>query len=81
MRNRTRHVLELRREALNKITQRLIEVESIDSEELTEIIESASRGPVLSPGTTSSMPVSEAAPEAKKPAQSDDDSTARGAGA
>ena len=38
------------------LTARLIEVESIDSEELQRIIEASSPGPVLSPGTADVSP-------------------------
>ena len=59
---KVRHILEMRRKALEAMTQRLIEVESIDSEELAEIIEQHSPGPHIVPGT-------QAAPRAEpKPA-------------
>ena len=48
---RVRHILEVRREALLALTKRLIEVESVDSEELKMIIEANSRGPFVVPGT------------------------------
>jgi cell division protease FtsH len=48
---KVRRILEMRRKALEAMTQRLIEVESIDSEELAEIIEQHSPGPHIVPGT------------------------------
>jgi cell division protease FtsH len=49
---RVRHILEVRREALVALTSRLIDVESIDSDELKRIIEEHSPGPLVVPGTT-----------------------------
>jgi cell division protease FtsH len=46
-----RHILEMRREALLALTDRLIAVESIDADELRRIIEENSAGPVVVPGT------------------------------
>jgi cell division protease FtsH len=46
-----RHILVTRRDALEAMTQRLIEVESIDSDELKEIVEASSPGPLIVPGT------------------------------
>jgi cell division protease FtsH len=48
---KVRRILETRRKALEAMTRRLIEVESIDSEELAEIIELHSPGPRIVPGT------------------------------
>jgi cell division protease FtsH len=48
------------------MTQRLIEVESIDSEELAEIIEQHSPGPRLVPGTQAAP-----RPEAKPSTQTE----------
>jgi len=48
---KVRHILELRRNALEAMTRRLIDVESIDSNELAEIIEEHSPGPRIVPGT------------------------------
>jgi cell division protease FtsH len=48
---KVRRILETRRRALEAMTQRLIDVESIDSEELAEIIEQHSPGPRIVPGT------------------------------
>jgi cell division protease FtsH len=49
---KVKHILECRREALEALTRRLIEVESVDSEELKRIIEENSRVPLVVPGTT-----------------------------
>jgi cell division protease FtsH len=48
---RVRHILESRHDALVALTNRLIEVESIDSAELRQIIEEHSPGPQVVPGT------------------------------
>jgi cell division protease FtsH len=48
---RVRHILEARREALEALTRRLIEVESIDAKELKQTIEDHSPGPLVVPGT------------------------------
>jgi cell division protease FtsH len=48
---KARHVLETRRAALEAITRRLIEVESIDSMELKRIIEESDPRPRIVPGT------------------------------
>lgn len=48
---KVRRILETRRKALEAMTQRLIDVESIDSEELAEIIEHHSPSPRIVPGT------------------------------
>ncbi|MGQ9505788.1 MAG: ATP-dependent zinc metalloprotease FtsH [Thermogutta sp.] len=48
---RTRRILETRRQALEALAQRLIEKEVIDQDELQEIVEANSPGPVVVPGT------------------------------
>ena len=48
---KVRHILELRRPALVGLTKRLIEVESVDAEELQRIMEETSPGPLVVPGT------------------------------
>ncbi|MCH5373872.1 MAG: ATP-dependent zinc metalloprotease FtsH, partial [Planctomycetes bacterium] len=48
---KVRHILETRRNALEAMTRRLIDVESIDSHELVEIVEENSPGPRIVPGT------------------------------
>ena len=52
----TREILEQRREVLEAVTQRLLEVESIDSEELKRLIEEHSTAPWLVPGTVTEKP-------------------------
>ncbi len=51
---KVRHILDSRRDALLALTTRLIEVESIDAEELKHIIEDNSPGPLVVPGTVAS---------------------------
>jgi cell division protease FtsH len=51
---KVRHILDVRRSALESLTRRLIEVESVDSSELKRIIEETSPGPFLAPGTVPS---------------------------
>ena len=51
---KVRHILEVRRAALEALTKRLIEVESVDSSELKRIIEETSPGPLIVPGTVPS---------------------------
>jgi cell division protease FtsH len=46
-----KHMLEVRKKALVAITERLIEVESIDADDLQQIIDENSPGPVVVPGT------------------------------
>jgi len=48
---KVREILKTRRKALEALTARLIEVESIDGDELRELIGENSPGPVLVPGT------------------------------
>jgi len=48
---KARSILETRRPALHALAQRLIEKEVIDNEELKQIIESHSPGPLIVPGT------------------------------
>ncbi len=50
---RVRHILQTRKAALQAVTERLIEVESIDAVELYEIVEKSSPRPLVVPGTTS----------------------------
>ena len=54
--NSTREILSQRREVLEAITQRLLEVESIDNTELLRVIEENSAGPWLVPGTITEKP-------------------------
>jgi cell division protease FtsH len=59
---KTRHILETRRASLEALTRRLMEVESIDAEELQRIVEENSPGPLVVPGTEA--PLRLAPPEA-----------------
>ncbi|MEM9646053.1 MAG: AAA family ATPase, partial [Planctomycetota bacterium] len=52
----TRDILEQRREVLEAVTQRLLEVESIDNDELMKLIEVNASGPWLVPGTVTEKP-------------------------
>ncbi|MCM2374081.1 ATP-dependent zinc metalloprotease FtsH [Aporhodopirellula aestuarii] len=52
----TREILQQRREVLEAVTQRLLEVEAIDSEELMRLIREHSAGPWLVPGTVNEKP-------------------------
>jgi len=52
----TRDILEQRREALEAVTQKLLEVESIDSIQLKELLDKHSTGPWLVPGTVNEKP-------------------------
>ncbi|MEM6692384.1 MAG: ATP-dependent zinc metalloprotease FtsH [Planctomycetota bacterium] len=52
----TREILEQRRDILEAITQRLLEVESIDAEELLALIDEHADGPWLVPGTHTEKP-------------------------
>ena len=52
----TREILEQRREVLEAVTQRLLEVESIENDELNRLIEENSSGPWLVPGTVTEKP-------------------------
>jgi len=52
----TREILEQRRDVLEAVTQRLLEVESINHEELSLLIDENSKGPWLVPGTITEKP-------------------------
>lgn len=54
--SQTREILEQRREVLEAVTQRLLEIESIDNDELMQLIEEHSTGPWLVPGTVAEKP-------------------------
>jgi cell division protease FtsH len=62
---RVRHILELRRPSLEALTKKLIEVESVDSDELKRIVEENSPGPLVVPGTEA--PFRLAPPETAEP--------------
>jgi len=49
--DKVRHILEARRGALEALTNRLIEIESIDGQELKDIIDENIPGPLVVPGT------------------------------
>jgi cell division protease FtsH len=51
---KVRHILATRRPALESLTRRLIEVESVDATELKAIMEENSPGPLVVPGTAES---------------------------
>jgi len=54
--SQTREILEQRREALEAVTQKLLEVESIDNEQLHQLLDDHSSGPWLVPGTVIEKP-------------------------
>ncbi|SMP61989.1 cell division protease FtsH [Neorhodopirellula lusitana] len=56
MLTQTREILQQRRNVLEAVTQRLLEVEAIDSEELMRLIKEHSSGPWLVPGTVNEKP-------------------------
>lgn len=64
---RVREILETRRPSLEAMTRRLIEVESIDSEELRQIMEESSPGPHVVPGTADQRPAATQASPADAP--------------
>ena len=66
----TREILEQRREVLEAVTQRLLEVESIDNDELNRLIQEHSSGPWLVPGTVTEKPRAQIRVEAKDSGQS-----------
>ncbi|NLE39228.1 MAG: hypothetical protein GX621_14490, partial [Pirellulaceae bacterium] len=51
MMEKVRLILEVRREALVALADRLIEIEAVDSTELEEVLRATTSGPVLAPGT------------------------------
>jgi cell division protease FtsH len=59
---KVRHILDVRRGALEALTRRLIEVESIDSSELKRIIVETSPGPLVVPGTEAALKLAAAEP-------------------
>jgi cell division protease FtsH len=52
----TREILEQRREVVEAVTQRLLEIEVIDTDELNKLIEEHCTGPWLVPGTVNEKP-------------------------
>jgi cell division protease FtsH len=59
----TREILEQRRNVLEAVTQRLLEVEAIDNTELNRLIEVNSKGPWLVPGTITEKPLAQLVPK------------------
>ncbi len=53
----TREILEQRRDVLEAVTQKLLEVEAIDNDELMRLIGQHSKGPWLVPGTVNEKPL------------------------
>ncbi len=49
---RVRYVLDVRRDALIALTNLLMEVESVDADELKRIVDENSKGPIVVPGTS-----------------------------
>jgi len=62
---KVRHILEMRRASLEALTKRLMDVESIDADELKKIVEENSPTPLVVPGTEAPMRL--APPEAISP--------------
>jgi len=60
---KVRHILEIRRKALVAITERLIEIESIDATELKQLIDENSPGPFVVPGTAAGARAKDKEPE------------------
>ena len=67
-----RSILEKRRDALVALTERLIEVESVESEELQRIIDDNTIGPLVVPGTQPA-PGSLEEPKKNLPAHNEDE--------
>jgi cell division protease FtsH len=68
---KVRHILESRRTALEAMARRLIEVESIDADELKGIIEASAPGPQVVPGTADTRQRPPAAESGESGAQSE----------
>jgi cell division protease FtsH len=62
---KVRHILDMRRASLEALTKRLMDVESIDADELKKIVEENSPTPLVVPGTEAPMRL--APPEAISP--------------
>jgi cell division protease FtsH len=52
----TKEILEQRREVIEAVTQKLLEVETIDNDDLMNLIHANANGPYLVPGTTQRKP-------------------------
>ena len=63
----TREILEQRREVLEAVTQRLLEIEVIDNDELMKLIHEHSAGPWLVPGTINDKPRAQIVPGKDQP--------------
>ena len=61
--DRVRHILETRRPALEALTKRLIEVESVDAAVLKRVMEENTPGPTVVPGTAARSPMLESSAE------------------
>lgn len=73
---KVRQILEARREALVALSERLIEKEVIDNDELKEVIEASSAAPVIVPGTTSGAKRAASSPaDSARPGTADADSS------
>jgi cell division protease FtsH len=59
---RVRHILDVRRQCLENLTARLIEIEAIDADELKRIIDASIDGPLVVPGTSVGHRLSRPAP-------------------
>ncbi|MCA9228639.1 MAG: cell division protein FtsH, partial [Planctomycetales bacterium] len=64
--DKVRHILEQRKDALLAMTERLIEVESIDADELKEIMDKTAPGPLVVPGTSDTPAKSTIIPDPKE---------------
>lgn len=73
--HQTREILEQRRDVLEAVTQKLLEVESIDYDELMRLIQQHSGGPWLVPGTVNEKPLAKVR---EKMAESTDAGAAKG---
>lgn len=65
---KTRRILTARMAALVALTNRLIEVESVDADELKQIIDENVAGPIIVPGTTTKSRKSTPSPPSQTPA-------------
>jgi cell division protease FtsH len=68
---KVRHILDMRRASLEALTKRLMEVESIDAEELKRIVEENSPGPLVVPGTDAPLRLAPPEPVAPEVAAMD----------
>ncbi len=65
---KVRHILEMRRASLEALTKRLMDVESIDADELKRIVEENSPTPLVVPGTDAPLRLSAAETVTGEPA-------------